>query len=185
MKKSLLEPRGLVRVLQFIFAIFAFATACNGRSSVALDRPVGNDAITASWSYPYNLKTSFIQNKSGDLVSISDANDVKPSAEFFVFTGVTAMLISLAFIIIYVVLDRQYRNDERLPMIDFILCIIWSIFWLAGSAAWAKGVSNIRTLTSADEIRRRSGLCEPATTCLESSCKRWMIFCVICNRLSS
>lgn len=172
MNLSFSEPRGLVRVLQFIFAIFAFATACNGRSSMSLQRPTATDVISASWSYPYNLKDSFIQNSSTALTSISDANDVKPSAEFFVFTGVTAMLIALAFIVVYVLLDRQYRNDERLPMIDFILCIIWSIFWLAGSAAWAKGVSNIRTLTSSDAIAQRSGLCTNATPCLDKSCKQ-------------
>ena len=130
-----------------------------------------NSEISTSWSYPYNLRDTQIRNGSADIKSISDANDVKPSAEFFVFTGVTSMLISLAFAIVYVILDRQYRNDERLPLIDFVLCIIWTIFWLAGSAAWAKGVSNIRTLTAADAISARSGACSPTMPCMEKACK--------------
>lgn len=140
---------------------------------MALTRTDGtsNSEISTSWSYPYNLRDSQIKNGSADIKSISDANDVKPSAEFFVFTGVTAMLISLAFAVVYVLLDRQYRNDERLPLIDFVLCIIWTIFWLAGSAAWAKGVSNIRTLTGADAIAKRSGACTSTMPCMEKTGK--------------
>ena len=50
----ILEPRGLIRLLQFIFAIFAFATACNGSSSMAIDQNSVQVANVA-WSYPYNL----------------------------------------------------------------------------------------------------------------------------------
>ncbi len=130
-----------------------------------------NDVITASWSYPYNLQSSQIIASNGTTISISDANDVKPSAQFFVFTGVTAMLLSLAIAVIYVVLDRQYRNDERFPIVDFVICIIWTIFWFAGSAAWAKGVSNIRSQTSTDQIGLRTGLCPIGGTCQATSCK--------------
>ena len=58
------------------------------------------------------------------------------------------MLLSLAFAVGYVLLDRQYRNDERFPTVDLIITIIWTIFWIAGSSAWAQGVSNIRSQTS-------------------------------------
>jgi len=164
------EPRGLIRLLQFLFAIFAFATACNGSSSVSLTRNAKpNDVISASWSYPYNLKNSLIQTDSGTAPSISDTNDIKPSAEFFVFTGVTSMLLSLAFIVAYVLLDRQYRNDERLPIADLVITVIWAIFWIAGSAAWAKGVSNIRSQTDTDVIAQRSGRCDTAMPCVAST----------------
>ena len=164
------EPRGLIRLLQFLFAIFAFATACNGSSSVSLTRSNPNDVIQASWSYPYNLKNSPINTNNGSFKSISDANDIKPSAEFFVFTGVTSMLLSLAFIVVYILLDRQYRNDERLPIGDFAITVVWAIFWIAGSAAWAKGVSNIRSQTDTDTIAQRSGRCD-AGACSGSICK--------------
>ncbi len=136
--------------------------------SINVSSPSGT--ITASWSYPYNLQGSTINAPNGSSPSISDANDVKPSAEFFVFTGVTAMLLSLALIVVYVLLDRQYRNDERLPIIDFVITVIWTIFWFAGSAAWAKGVSNIRSQTSTDQIGLRTGLCQSGT-CTATSCK--------------
>ncbi|CAF0819472.1 unnamed protein product [Rotaria sordida] len=160
------EPRGLIRLLQFIFAIFAFATACSGSSSVLLSNS-RNNSISASWSYPYNLKNTQIISDNKPEKPISSANDIKPSAEFFVFTGVTSMLLSLGFAIVYVLMDQRYRNDERLPLIDFIVILIWSIFWIAGSAAWAKGVSNIRTQTSWESIAKRSDFCSEALSCKE------------------
>lgn len=159
------EPRGLIRLLQFVFAICAFATACNGGSSIGITNTVTTETLTGSWSYPYNLQNSHIKFPNASLVSISSANDIKPSAEFFVFTGVTSMLISLAFLVIYILFDRQYRNDERLPLVDFVLTIIWMIFWLAGSAAWAKGVSNIRSLTDWEDLSKRFSFCSAPQDC--------------------
>lgn len=147
------EPRGLIRILQFIFAIFAFSTASGGGSSLSIGYNNTNNAITASWSYPFALHETKINTnlpKTQDTLSLS--NSIKPSAEFFVFTGVTSMLISLAFIAGYVVLDRQYRNDERLPVVDFVITLIWTFFWIVGSSAWGQGVSNIRTQTSSEYI---------------------------------
>jgi hypothetical protein len=117
------EPRGLIRLLQFIFAIFAFATACNGSSSMSFQIN-NNYTATAGWSYAYNLQDSQVNIPPNNTqISLSQANDIKPSAQFFVFTGVTSMLLSLAFAVIYVLLDRQYRNDERFPIVDFVITV--------------------------------------------------------------
>lgn len=163
------EPRGLIRLLQFIFAIFAFATACNGSSSMTIQQN-GDDVATAQWSYPYNLKDTPVENKnSSDVKTLSGTNNIKPSAEFFVFTGVTSMLLSLAFAIIYVIMDRQYRNDERFPIVDLIITVIWTIFWIAGSSAWAQGVSNIRSQTSYDNVVRLVPVCTASSsTCAQN-----------------
>ncbi|CAF1390106.1 unnamed protein product [Adineta ricciae] len=125
------EPRGLIRLLQFLFAIFAFATACNGSSSLVIQYSSTKTA-QADWSYPYNLQNSDIT---------------------------IAMLLSLAFAVMYVLMDRQYRNDERFPIIDLVITVIWTIFWIAGSSAWAQGVTNIRSLTSYDNVVQQFPAC--------------------------
>lgn len=163
------EPRGAIRLLQFIFAIFAFATASSGGSSLSIRKPNVTDAITVTWSYPYDLQsTPILTSLSKTREFLSLANDIKPSAEFFVFTGVTSMLISLALAIVYVFLDRQYRNDERYPIGDFLLTLIWTIFWIAGSSAWAQGVSNIRSQTSTDYVMKLVPACNVDPKCVES-----------------
>lgn len=124
----------------------------------------------ADWSYPYNLQNTPI-TINGTTINLSASNDIKPSAEFFVFTGVTAMLLSLAFAIMYVLMDRQYRNDERFPIIDLVITVIWTIFWIAGSSAWAQGVTNIRSLTSYDSVVQQFGSACGALACSQAQCK--------------
>jgi len=166
-----LEPRGLIRLLQFIFAIFAFATACNGSSSMSFQ--INNTGTgTASWSYAYNLQNSEVNIQPNNTqISLSESNDIQPSAQFFVFTGVTSMLLSLAFAVIYVLMDRQYRNDERIPIVDFVITLIWTIFWIAGSSAWAQGVTNIRSQTSFGYVSQLVPDCSSASACTQNTCK--------------
>ncbi len=155
-------------MLQFIFAIFAFATACNGGSSFTIPAGSSNPLVSASWSYPYDLtNTPFTgtYNATDSQNVLSFSNDIKSSAIFFVFTGVTSMLLSLGFIVLYVLFDRQYRNDERFPIIDLIITLIWTIFWIAGSSAWAQGVSNIRSDTSCNYVESIIQECQNQTLC--------------------
>jgi len=163
------EPRGFIRFLQFIFAIFAFATACNGGSNLSVTDGSNNLVISASWSYPYSLQDTQILTKlSNTSVYLSASNDVKPSAEFFVFTGVTSMLLSLGFLVLYIFMDRLYRNDERFPIIDFVITLIWTIFWIASSSAWAQGVSNIRSVTSIDYLTNQLGCTSGTPPCVNT-----------------
>jgi len=130
--------------------------------------------VTAAWSYPYDLENSLINtqlNINQSVLSLS--NDVKPSAQFFVFTGVTSMLLSLGFIILYVLMDRQYRNNERIPIVDLSITLIWTIFWIAGSSAWAQGVSNIRSETSCDAVSLLAGCNNNSTTCASCTCESY------------
>lgn len=128
--------------------------------------------ISASWSYPYHLedtplKTDLNQTQE----TLSQSNDIKPSVEFFVFTGVTSMLITLALLVIYVFADRLYRNDERVPIIDFIITLIWTIFWIAGSSAWGQGVTNLRSQTSINYIKDLVTDCKNSNLCDKWECK--------------
>jgi hypothetical protein len=133
---------------------------------VSLNLGDRSNVISAAWSYPYNLRTTpIVVDGIPASTTLSNANDIKPSAEFFVFTGVTSMLLSLAITVLYVLMDRQYRNDERFPIVDFVLSIIWAIFWIAGSSAWAQGVSNIRSQTSPQNVASLSGVCPTNDSC--------------------
>ena len=128
--------------------------------------------ISASWSYPYHLEDTQLKtdlNQTQDY--LSQSNDIKPSVEFFVFTGVTSMLLTLALLVIYVFADRLYRNDERIPIIDFIITLIWTIFWIAGSSAWGQGVTNLRSQTSIDYIKDLVTNCNTPNLCNKWECK--------------
>jgi len=138
-----------------------------------------NNAITASWSYPFNLQSSSIIYTPNNTAvnTISTSNDAKPAAVFFLFTGVTSMLLALAYMVLYVAMAEQYRNNELLPIIDFTVTMIWTIFWISGSSAWAQGVSNIRSQTALQNIGQRSGFCpapgqaQGPSPCTQANCK--------------
>ncbi|CAF1328891.1 unnamed protein product [Rotaria magnacalcarata] len=163
------EPRGLIRLLQFIFAIFAFATACNGSSYLSIQQGSNSNAASVTWSYPYDLRGSQIVGAlANDPIYLSESNSIRPSAEFFVFTGVTSMLLALGFLVIYIVLDRQFRYNDRIPIVDFVVTIIWAIFWIAGSSAWAQGVSNLRIQTSFNYVSSLLGGCTSTSVCQQN-----------------
>jgi len=81
------------------------------------------------------------------------------------------MLLALGFTILYVFMDLQYRNDERLPIGDLIITLIWTIFWIAGSSAWAQGVTNLRSQTSINYVTSLVADCANNTLCVNSACK--------------
>ena len=68
-------------------------------------------------------------------------------------------------------MDRQYRSYELLPIIDFIITLIWTIFWVAGSSAWAQGVTDIRSRTSYDYISRLIDECGTSGNCHKQESK--------------
>ena len=74
------------------------------------------------------------------------------------------MIISLGFAILYVVMDLKYRNDERFPIIDLVIALIWTVFWIASSCAWAQGVTNIRLQTSFDYVSNLVGCTDTICT---------------------
>ena len=54
-------------------------------------------------------------NSTADKETQSPCCDYNSPAEFYVFVGVMAFLYSLAAIVLYVVFDDLYRNDENIP----------------------------------------------------------------------
>lgn len=173
--EALKEPLGFIKILQFVLAIMAFAIAVNGSSSVSITVACDPSTVTpvpattqspgamifqASYSYPYDLMGTELKQargctnpKSLDQKYLATDNlNIISSAQFFVFTGVMAFLYSLVFIIIYVFFKHKYDNIIYLPLIDFAATCLFTLFWFAGSIAWAKAVGDIQNLTSPSTI---------------------------------
>ena len=89
-------------------------------------------------------------------------------AQFFVFTGVVSWLycfvryvsgvndfISIIMILfsiaIYVFYSSLYLDEQKkYPRIDFLITTLLAMFWLAGSAAWANGLSGLKLVSNPD-----------------------------------
>uniref|UniRef100_A0A8C9EM93 Synaptoporin n=1 Tax=Pavo cristatus TaxID=9049 RepID=A0A8C9EM93_PAVCR len=90
----------------------------------------------------------FIQRRE----TLSLIGDFSSSAEFFVTIAVFAFLYSLAATVVYIFFQNKYRENNRGPLIDFIVTVVFSFLWLVGSSAWAKGLSDVKIATDPDEV---------------------------------
>uniref|UniRef100_A0A4W3HCI1 Synaptoporin a n=1 Tax=Callorhinchus milii TaxID=7868 RepID=A0A4W3HCI1_CALMI len=159
---------GDIHWLFFIFAIFAFAT-CGGYSGelkVSVDcanKTQSNLNIQIGFSYPFRLHQVYFDaptcegKKQERLFLIGDYSS---SAEFFVTVAVFAFLYSLAATVVYIFFQNKYRENNRGPLIDFIVTVIFSFMWLVSSSAWAKGLSDVKIATDPDEVLLLMSACK-------------------------
>ncbi|XP_030748327.1 synaptophysin-like protein 2 [Sitophilus oryzae] len=138
------EPRGVMRILHFVFSICAFATIVDytGYITLLCDK---NSQI--EFSYPFSISVAkSVNNNNSCTVSIS--NDFSSDAKFFVATGVLAMLYSIAIILVYAKMDEAYKANKKYPLYDFLITVFLAVLWLSSSAAWANGLSGLKSATS-------------------------------------
>ncbi|XP_064604197.1 synaptophysin-like isoform X2 [Liolophura sinensis] len=165
------EPRGFIRILQVILAIFAFATTCSVSTSVKFKVSCANSTqqeVTVPFSYPFDLhKVSFqvstCEGGSGKQDMKFESGSVS-SSQFFVAVGVLAFLYSLAAIVLYVFFDDLYRKENKIIIGDFVVTAVFALFWLISSAAWADGLSDVKYNTDPKTgIFPSSTACKPPT----------------------
>ncbi|KAL8220219.1 UNVERIFIED_CONTAM: hypothetical protein K2H54_040889 [Gekko kuhli] len=143
-------------VLDYIFAIFAFAT-CGGYSGITKIKVFcpkdENLTAEAAFGYPFRLNKALLS-----LPEKKDCNgtwtqpqflvgDFSSSAQFFVTFAVFVFLYCIAALVVYLCFLHLYRGAGKLPMIDFIVTVVVSFLWLISTSAWAKGLTDIKTST--------------------------------------
>ncbi|XP_052079928.1 synaptophysin-like [Mytilus californianus] len=161
--EPLKEPRGFIKVLQWILSIFAFAT------TVSLDERIGFHAVCNNGThntttateriqvaYPYDLHNEYFMwplctRSSGGPGQMALLEGAKSSAEFYVFVGVFVFLYCLAALVLYLLFDELYRSNTNIVTADFIISVVVTLFWLIGSSAWAQGLVNLKYYTDFDK----------------------------------
>uniref|UniRef100_A0A663LYR6 Synaptoporin n=1 Tax=Athene cunicularia TaxID=194338 RepID=A0A663LYR6_ATHCN len=174
-----------------LFAIFAFAT-CGGysgglRLSVDCANKSESDLnIDIAFAYPFrlhqvNFDAPTCEGKRREKLSL--IGDFSSSAEFFVTIAVFAFLYSLAATVVYIFFQNKYRENNRGPLIDFIVTVVFSFLWLVGSSAWAKGLSDVKIATDPDEVlllmsacKQQSNKCLPVRSPVMSSLNTSVVF---------
>ncbi|XP_028265487.1 synaptophysin-like [Parambassis ranga] len=153
-------PLGFIKVLQWFFAIFAFST-CGSYSGLfrmvveCKDRTNSDLNIGVEFEYPFRLHQVYF-----DAPTCKDmkrerfflVGDYSSSAEFFVTIGVFAFLYSMAALSIYVFFFEKYKENNKGPLIDLGVTGVFAFMWLVSSAAWAKGLSDVKTATDPDSV---------------------------------
>uniref|UniRef100_A0A8C9DG24 Synaptoporin n=1 Tax=Prolemur simus TaxID=1328070 RepID=A0A8C9DG24_PROSS len=166
---------GIMFLPSKLFAIFAFAT-CGGysgglRLSVdCVNKTESNLSIDIAFAYPFRLQqvTFEVPTCEGkERQKLALIGDSSSSAEFFVTVAVFAFLYSLAATVVYIFFQNKYRENNRGPLIDFIVTVVFSFLWLVGSSAWAKGLSDVKVATDPKEVLLLVSACkQPSNKCM-------------------
>ncbi|XP_069033809.1 synaptophysin-like [Embiotoca jacksoni] len=153
-------PLGFIKVLEWFFAIFAFST-CGSysgmfRMSVHCQNPNDSDLnLEVEFEYPFRLHQVYFDAptcKGEDKERLFLVGDYSSSSEFFVTIGVFAFLYSTAALGVYVFLFEKYKENNKGPLIDLGVTAVFAFMWLVSSAAWAKGLSDVKTATDPDRV---------------------------------
>ncbi|XP_071438875.1 synaptophysin-like isoform X2 [Hetaerina americana] len=148
------EPRGVMRIFHFIFSICAFATTTGFVNYVKFT--FSDNKAEFDIEYPYrlnhNVQEILVENNT---LRIQLFGNFSSDAEFFVATGVIAMLYTIAVIILYVLFDAMYQSKGIIPLTDFALTTIVAVLWLSGSAAWANGLTGLKMVTDPETLQQQ------------------------------
>ncbi|XP_056294026.1 synaptoporin b [Pseudoliparis swirei] len=142
-----------------IFAICAFATCAGyyGHLQVKVDCADrrSNLSINIDFGYPFRLqevhfKAPLCEAKREEVIFLH--GNFSSSAQFFLTVGVFAFLYSLLATIVYVFYQNTYLRNNRGPLVDFLVTIIFSCMWLVSSCCWTKTLSDIKTATTPTQV---------------------------------
>jgi len=150
------QPRGFIRLLQFIFSICAFATTANFVTSFSykVECTNGNSSvINHEISYPYrpSHETDTVE-ACGKTVTVNYFGDFASDSQFFVAAGVLVMLYAAVSFAYYVFRDDTYLSNKSVPLADFMATMVAAVLWLSGSAAWASGLTGLKSVTNPDNF---------------------------------
>jgi len=144
------EPLGFIRVLEWVFTIFAFATTggYSGATNLVVKCAPADDVTTkAVFGYPFRLSANPYQlhHCDGTLGNTTYLQgDFSSSAEFFVCVGVFGFLYCTVTLILYLGYQNIYRQTSRGPTIDLVVTAAFAFLWLVSSSAWGKGLTDVK-----------------------------------------
>ncbi|KAG6920627.1 synaptophysin, partial [Chelydra serpentina] len=159
-----------------LFAIFAFATCGTYSGEFRLSVECVNKSesdlnIEVEFGYPFRLHQVYFDVpacKGHEVEKVFLMGDYSSSAEFFVTIAVFAFLYSLAATVVYLFMENKYRENNKGPMIDFVVTAVFAFMWLVSSCAWAKGLSDVKLATDPDNVIEGLEVCKKeGNTCKE------------------
>ncbi|CAB3383504.1 Hypothetical predicted protein [Cloeon dipterum] len=169
------EPRGVMRIIHFVFSLFAIISICSYDNevtfSVKCPPPAPANVVKFPYDYPFKL-----DHLSRQVACTHPADryltlygDFSSDAEFFVAVGVLSLLGAAAAAAGYALYEAKYQSNPLIPLADFGGTALLALLWLSASAAWANGLSGIKHSTDPGILMRtvqcaKDDFCTTVTT---------------------
>nr|KAF6493077.1 synaptophysin [Molossus molossus] len=142
------EPLGFVKILQWVFAIFAFATCGSYSGELQLSVDCANKThsllnIEVEFEYPFRLHQVYFDAPDcrGGTSKVFLLGDYSSSAEFFVTVAVFAFLYSMGALATYIFLQNKYRENNKGPVLvfGFLNLVLWfgNLWFVFKETGWA------------------------------------------------
>ncbi|XP_069489105.1 synaptophysin-like protein 2 [Ambystoma mexicanum] len=173
--RRLEEPLGFIKVLEWLFAIFAFGScgSYSGETSVNVKCPNSKETlISLQFGYPFRLyQQRYLMPCDGEKAQIKHlTGDYSSSAEFFVTMGVFAFLYSMLALVVYLRFHSLYTENRKAAIVDFFITGGFAFLWLVAAAAWGKGLTDVKLATRPSNLitsmlpcQSEHGTCTPGT----------------------
>ncbi|CAI9554891.1 unnamed protein product [Staurois parvus] len=168
--KRLEEPLGFIKLLEWLFAIFAFGScgSFTGETAAVVmckvtDTQTDTDLISVSFSYPFRLyRQRYEMPPCGDTEArvLHLSGDFSAPAEFFVTLSVFAFLYSMLALAIYLIFHERYTQIRRVPVVDFCITGGFAFLWLVAASAWGKGLTDVKLATHPSSLLSSMPVCQ-------------------------
>ncbi|XP_063811276.1 synaptophysin-like protein 2 [Pseudophryne corroboree] len=177
--KRLEEPLGFIKLLEWLFAIFAFGTcgSYSGETAAVVmcavsDTQTDTDLISVAFSYPFRLyRQRYEMPACADIERrvLHLSGDFSAPAEFFVTLSVFAFLYSMVALVIYLVFHERYTHIRRVPIVDLCVTGGFAFLWLVAASAWGKGLMDVKLATHPSSLLSSMPVCQSTTATCSAS----------------